>query len=36
MGGVRKRVGFAFFGCSIMMSSPRQKARIVAQNLGGL
>ena len=33
MGVVRKRVGLAFFGCSIMTSSPQQRARIVAQSL---
>jgi len=30
---VRRRVAFAFFGCSIMTSSPGQWAEIVAQSL---
>ena len=33
MGGVRKRVVLAFFGCLIMTSSPPQRAKILAQSL---
>ena len=33
VGVVRKRVSFAVFGCSFMMSSPGQWAKIVAQSL---
>jgi len=38
VGVVRKRIDldFAFFGCSIMTSSPGQWAEIVAQNLVAL
>jgi len=33
VGGVRKRVGLAFFGCFIMTSAPPQWAKILAQSL---
>jgi len=33
VGVVRKRVGFAIFGCYIMTSSPGQRTRIVSQSL---
>jgi len=33
VGVVRKKVGFAFFGCSVMTSSPGKRTRIVAQSL---
>jgi len=33
VGGIRKRVGLAFFGCFIMTSLPQQRAKILAQSL---
>jgi len=33
VGGVRKKVVLAFIGCFIMMSSPPQRAKMLAQSL---